>query len=292
VCDDCNQYFGDNLENFLARDTYEGLLRFTEDTRSTTSYRNLGIRSTISFRINEGIYKNSLAYLEPNEQSEVLELHPLPQIGFKLKNAFEYDFYLMSAFPTRDEFNFAKYDLQNSKAFMILGIDIESASEKLSSIGLAFYQNSSEKSPFIQGGTLEVEVTSHITETIQRCISKIAFNYLAYWNDSEVMLHNTFDKVRNFIRYGTRTEIPILHYSEIPIMQDEPDLEHRRFGHILTVNKNSYGDAIIANVSLFNFISYKCLLSWGSLANNVILNKGSFFNLADLRILEIGNSAS
>ena len=28
VCDDCNNYFGDNLEIDLARDTYEGHSRF------------------------------------------------------------------------------------------------------------------------------------------------------------------------------------------------------------------------------------------------------------------------
>ena len=34
VCDDCNQYFGDNLEIDMARDTLEGAARFEFGLRS------------------------------------------------------------------------------------------------------------------------------------------------------------------------------------------------------------------------------------------------------------------
>ena len=39
VCDDCNKYFGDNLEIDLARDTFEGLQRFNFDVKKPADYK-------------------------------------------------------------------------------------------------------------------------------------------------------------------------------------------------------------------------------------------------------------
>lgn len=42
VCDDCNQYFGNHLELFLGRDSYEGHLRFRHRLNLETAVGSCG----------------------------------------------------------------------------------------------------------------------------------------------------------------------------------------------------------------------------------------------------------
>ena len=47
VCDVCNQYFGDNLETYLGRDTFEGQLRFKHGVRNADEFKSVGLESRI-----------------------------------------------------------------------------------------------------------------------------------------------------------------------------------------------------------------------------------------------------
>src|SRR5574341_545889 len=60
VCDDCNQYFGDNLEIDLGRDTVEGISRYEYGIRNPVDFKSLGKRSRLqNKKIAEGPVKGA-----------------------------------------------------------------------------------------------------------------------------------------------------------------------------------------------------------------------------------------
>ena len=81
VCDDCNKYFGDNLEIDLARDTYEGLSRFDYGLKKTSEYKSLGNRSRLVIKVAEGQFKGALVYLEYSEDTVRSLVRPSNRFG-------------------------------------------------------------------------------------------------------------------------------------------------------------------------------------------------------------------
>src|SRR2546428_6319403 len=95
VCDRCNKYFGDNLEIKLARDTLEGISRYTFGVKEPEEFKSAGKRSRIAIEIAEGEFKGAYAYLEYSEEQDKIVLKPVPQIGFRKKDSSEYEFFLL-----------------------------------------------------------------------------------------------------------------------------------------------------------------------------------------------------
>lgn len=83
VCDECNQYFGDNLEIDLARDTYEGsITRYDHGIKKPSEFKSMGKKSRIKVRVKEGPLKGSYEYPVYVPQKGKICLEPLPQVGF------------------------------------------------------------------------------------------------------------------------------------------------------------------------------------------------------------------
>src|SRR4030095_602991 len=57
VCDLCNQYFGDNLEINLARDTFEGVSRYEFGVKKLEGYNSANRRSRLKRKVVEGEFK-------------------------------------------------------------------------------------------------------------------------------------------------------------------------------------------------------------------------------------------
>jgi hypothetical protein len=85
VCDSCNQFFGDNLELALARDTVEGQSRIEFGTLSPRDFRPAGKDSRIRAKLVEGPFKGAFVYQAYSAEQEVVSPLPVPQIGFRQK---------------------------------------------------------------------------------------------------------------------------------------------------------------------------------------------------------------
>ncbi|MBI3305415.1 hypothetical protein HYZ80_03795 [Candidatus Parcubacteria bacterium] len=59
VCDCCNQYFGDNLEINLARDTFEGIYRYEIGVKKPEEFKSAGKRSRLKIEVAEGEFKGA-----------------------------------------------------------------------------------------------------------------------------------------------------------------------------------------------------------------------------------------
>src|SRR5271157_5533602 len=90
VCDECNSFFANNLDNFLARDTYEGFLRFSQGVQKPKDYKHMGKRASLTASPLEGPFKNARTYFEYDETVQGMRSVLLEQIGFRLRDSDEY----------------------------------------------------------------------------------------------------------------------------------------------------------------------------------------------------------
>ena len=261
VCDDCNQYFGDNLEIAMARDTVEGASRFNFGVKSPKEFKSLGKRSRMIIKIAEGECKGAYAYREYSKKQERIVIKPVPQIGFLKNETAEYEYYLLDQIPHKTDLDRHGFDMKHPRAIRALGIDVDTARQVLSEKGIKFeYQGEGGPSENPEEDWL-CKVDALIDTTIFRAVAKIAFNYLAFWEGRDFLLHESFDPSRSFIRYGKKTDYPLARVDDNPILGDEPVEGRRRLGHIVTVNWAADRISIVSQLSLFNWASYKVSLA-------------------------------
>lgn len=95
VCDACNQYFGDNLECVLARDSFEGNSRFQYGVKKPEDFKSAGGDSHIALRIAEGEWVGAYVYREYSQQAGNMVLQFSPQVGFLMVVSGKYEYYLL-----------------------------------------------------------------------------------------------------------------------------------------------------------------------------------------------------
>lgn len=82
VCDECNQYFGDKLETYLARDTLEGQMRFTHGLKVPEDFKTVGRETRMVLKRAEGSYTGCHVKRKYSKEKAEVVVNPLPQIGF------------------------------------------------------------------------------------------------------------------------------------------------------------------------------------------------------------------
>ncbi len=249
VCNDCNQFFGNNLDIMLGRGSVEGILR----RKYKKSKNQKDIKDSIKITLAEGLYKGLRYYLIDDK------IYPIErQVGFKKKDSAEYDFYKFDSLPP-EEIVKTKYDLSTPDLLFIiehLPEDLKTLHDKYSNLKLRFDERNLA---FSQEVLVKIECT--ITMSIKRAIAKIIFNYLAYFNSTETLIHNSFDKIRNFIRYG-----------DDPKWRDlfEASTNNKKLalhpngkfpdGYFLIID-SSLTNILVGRCSLGNSISYEIILT-------------------------------
>lgn len=136
VCDDCNQYFGDNLEVVMARDTVEGTYRFEFELKSPKEFKSLGKGSRMIIKIAEGECKGAYAYREYSKEQDKIIVKPVPQIGFLKNESTEYEYYLLDQIPSKSYLDENGFDLKTPRAIRSFGIDVDTARQVLSGKGI------------------------------------------------------------------------------------------------------------------------------------------------------------
>jgi hypothetical protein len=279
VCDECNRFFANNLDIHLARDTYEGLQRVPQGIQKPEEYKNLGKRSTLVIQPQGGPFKNAYSYQRFDPDTGELKILPHPQIGFKLKGSNEREFFLVKDFPQKDDFDFSKYDLSGKDAFLIVEVETDTAKQLIASLGLNLRVGESVEHRSHDEETLDFSVTSTLTEPVSRCIAKISFNYLSVWCPTEVLLHDCFDPIREYVRYGVGSSNQFLSTVDRPILGDEPVEGWRRAVHLLTLYDVPEQGILIGQVSLINLMTYQVLLSRSVPPTQARLGIGHLFSL-------------
>lgn len=288
VCDTCNQFFGDTLEIFLARDTLEGTSRYDFNVKKPVEFKSLGKNSRLIIRISEGFFKGSYAYRDYSPQEGRVVVKPIPQVGFLKTGSTSYEYFLLDKIPLFDSLQKRFYNLDDQKGIIILGCNSAIADTILKKKGFSFKMKGEFDCPESAGPGWLCDVEGTIDQVILRAIAKIGFNYLAYWAGTDFVMHESFNAIRTFVLTGEKGDYPLIRAVDKAILFDEVNSAKRRLGHIVTVNWAGDKVSILSQISLFNWFNYQVILALNFPDERPRITKGHFFDVHNHVILELG----
>jgi len=287
VCDTCNQFFGDNIELALARDTLEGQSRVDWGVKKPEDFKSPGHQSRIRIKIAEGSFKGAYAFLEYSKAEEKVTLKPVPQIGFRHGESGEHMYFPLTELPDKKQLEELGLSLQDPKSVRAVGLGAGEVSKRLSEKGISFRYEGDVVS-MSESQSILTEVQGTMDHAIFRATAKIAFNYLAYWVGGDFVRQPSFDQARNFVRHGREAPYPLVRVGQQPILVDEG--AKRTVGHLVTVSWAADRVSIVAQVSLLNLFTYTICLARNYKGEQKEITRGHFFNITDGAILELGTS--
>lgn len=263
VCKECNNCFGRTLDFAISRDSMEALLRFRYGTKPASEAGDLPYRK-IELKIGQpGPWLGATVVLEPDRTGKAVEPVPVPQAAFRWKGTQGWNFLVE---PELDAVSLAPYikPVPGTLEIRVMGPsqrDHERVIQRLKAAGISFRQESSMANPITNDGKVLVEIEAAVDQTIFRAIAKIAFNYVAHQHGSGFVLRSDFDGIRKYIRYGTAPgwaeRMPVVLPSRKPILFDDLPQLRQTNGHLITFDWNTGQTGFIAQVSLFNTVTYR-----------------------------------
>lgn len=270
VCNECNRYFGDNMEAPVFRKSIYNLARheiMSEDKpvlRSNSKSRIIVSSEFLQIRyISEDILNGAL--LRINIDTKTLDF--ASQVGFKKRDGKrEYEYYSDEVLKkdkelTKSLISKTKHLKDENKIFVYGGTDREH--KRLCAFlykqGVKFSKTCASI-PLPESGKREYCAMLVFNEIFRRLLAKIAFNYFSYYVcpqlGKEYIFKPTFDRIRRYIRYGEKDDghnfvrmrklNMVFQEKEYRVSVIKTDLK----GHLLAVN--STGGPITALVDLFH----------------------------------------
>ena len=207
-----------------------------------------------------GPWFGATVVLEPDRTGEGIEPVLVPQIALRWKAEPEWVWILEKDL---NESSMAPYRKPQPGTLDIrilapLASDQERLIEKLKGFGVNFLKQGVLEQPSPDAdGKVRLEIAAQVDDTIFRAIAKIAFNYTAWVHGAAFVLNSDFDGIRNYIRYGTQPWwAPAVRPFRGPILTDDMPHFRQTNGHLVTVDWNASTRGILAQVSLFNSITY------------------------------------
>jgi hypothetical protein len=249
VCNKCNQYFGDNIELTLGRDSLEGIARYRYGIipKGTPILKRLRLSIL-------GPHKMRGVHVIPRLpiQGGTEEIQIATQVGFYSAEKNEYRYYDEADIPSREELE-QQGVIPSDKEVVFYG-DIQRLQEVLKNKGIDVkITERREELENIPAERIPVEVRARIDPILYRAFSKIALNYLAYCEGAEFVLKDDFNGIRNFIRYGQGQGRDFFEANSEPILMDEKRVRRRRLqAHIVVVEWNGYD--LQGKLSMFNSV--------------------------------------
>lgn len=280
VCIECNQELGDTIDNALSRETLEGIHRFLHGAKKPKDYKKFQYSKHAKNQVRvatSGYLTGCELELIADEKGGGLNYKPKENydVAFR-KNDESSDFYYISQLPDGETLK------QKYPNCLVEGVKIINTDEKEDII-----KTLSEKfnTPFVLDEEIhegDCQVKAIYTKETFRAIAKIAFNYLAYFNDASLMTEECFDLIRNFITKGTGEWNQFIQIVKEPIVPDNN-------GHLVTVYAN--GRFIFASVSLQNKIHYKICLAQHYKGKPLKVGYGHCFDPYGHKVHELGKSS-
>lgn len=265
MCDECNGFFGDSLEPYLARASFEGLKRFDYGIRSPAQFKRKGVGTYYDFIVPDGPLAGVVLDGTPvvEEGRQVWDYRIPPQILFRARGRRKSRAFRTRDVPTPGQLAQLGFPEEPKLDIAAVELDTTAANEVLEKQG---YERRLSGQPGIQDlENGDVGITTRIDDVVVRALCKIAFNYFAYIYGASVALMPDFDQLRRYVLDGSPCTWRVLTADSVSILGNERGQQQVAVAHILTVEWKSETRGVLAQVSLGNLIRYQIWLSKGTL---------------------------
>ena len=287
VCDGCNQYFGEEVELYLGRDSLEGIARYNYGIRSKKEplYRR------ISLKIGSiGEMKGVHVVLKDSSSAEEPEIQAVSQVGFFHSERKEYDYFKEMQIPGKEELERQGYQLNNKK--IVFYGNIERLVNILEDKGINIkIEKIEEEIQNMARGIIPIYVKSRIDRIIFRGLSKIVFNYLSFHMGKDFVLKDDFNGLRNFIRFDQGDGRDFFRVTTNAILYRERKFRKRRLkGHIIVINWENSNSDLIGRLALYNAqigLTYEVFLCNNYRGFWIQIQKGHYFDPETRAIREL-----
>ena len=200
VCDECNQYFADNLELPLGRDSREALFRIDLGLKPAAGAAELLNRRVKTSLRDPGQFDGVRVLMQPSDDGSGMFPVPVPQVGIRREG--EDWRFLTERELTRE--NIQEFE-RSPVEIRIHGVgpDCDRLRRRLAAIGIDFTESHRVlDQPITEQSALTVVYDINVDETIIRAACKIGFNYAAKVLGCATVRRVGFDAARRFVRYG------------------------------------------------------------------------------------------
>ena len=255
VCDSCNQYFANNLELALGRDSREALLRIDLGLRPASAASDLLNRRVRMTLQDPGQFDGIRLMLQPSEDGEEAVPVPVPQVALR-RDGGEWRFMIEKELRPQ---NLEEFMTAAGVEIRIYGVgsDCQRLKERLNTLGIGFQETKHlTDQPITEQASVAVIHDINVDETLVRAACKIVFNYAAKVLGAEIIRDHRFDAARRFVRYGD-APTPIATVQRLSVLVG-PEAESARVHACGLGWDRGY---LVGLVSLFNEVTYGIRLS-------------------------------
>jgi hypothetical protein len=293
VCRVCNQAFGETLDRFLARESYEAFLRIKQGVIDAADLRSF-FGGRVSFSLPPESRWGPLQVVLASRASgePILDLVPQVRVA-KVDGGYVC---------------FSEQDLAGVQLRSLAGLDLDKIAifsssddgaeqrlkEELQRQGISLSTWSpipglpSSSSPSEE---VELVIAARVDASIARAIAKIGMNYLAYVAGASFALRSDFDGVRSFVCDGVGDWRGFVEYSDTPILYNDSEELRHTDGHLIVLEwEPGSRDRLRCRVSLFNDFTYAVRLCEGFRGVWRDLASGHFYGLRSHTVRPLGHS--
>ena len=216
-------------------------------------------------------------------ESGRIEVEKALQAGFYNELTEGYDYFEPNDIPTAAELSNKGYDLKTKDIVIIAedGEEYDSIIQHMHSLGISLKSEERSADHDKIKGKIEVETDIKLDKTIMRGLCKIAFNYFAFIAGRSLALNQSFDPIREFIRFGEGTADDFLGINLPPILYDDQILDKLGLkvteGHLIIIGWND--KRIVSKLSLFNTLTYGIEFCSNFNGIWIPINSGHLFDL-------------
>lgn len=256
VCDGCNHYFSHDLDEPLARGSWEGLQRYSHGQADPRALRGKAVRERVRTTAKSGPWIGMHVEQRPSPDGTQVWVEPLQQVGFAKSAEGPYTFFLSDDIPRRQ----ALGAVLGEGPFFAKAMRFDDAAlrERLKERGFTQTGDVTPGVDVISPGTvIKVGHVSTADRTVLRAVAKISFNYFACLSPQLVLLAQ-FDPVRDFVRFDRGERKDVIELSAVPIVDNR---SRGRVGHAVTVRVDQSSGRVVGEVSLYSGISYRVALA-------------------------------
>lgn len=259
VCRDCNSALGRDLDEILARDSFEGLIRASllrPKRKRPDRYRSQFTELRYEDDDRLGLVRGARLIMDWNTRCPKL----IPQILVRLETG------QLKSYGQKELLAVQDGAFKNLPPGSVRALSEPEDSEILASMieqarskGANFTKPAEYVAlpPSATKPQEKFEIQGVMNDRVWRAIARIAFNYLAWNQGPRYVLQDRFDPIRHFITQANPPRA-LVRMQRQPILADESYGWRSFRGHLILIETSER--KLIGRVSLFNSITYEVLL--------------------------------